>query len=294
MSESDGHENAAQPAAGVGRNIESLAPSGGSFSKYRQEVERAWNHNSAYWDEYMGEGNDFFKELCWPAIEKLLTVRPGQEVLDIACGNGLTSRRLGRLGAKVVAFDVAEKMIEAARERTSPADGDIQYLVLDAGDGHRLQAFGGERFSSALCNMALFDMAEIEPLFRSLAELLMPRGCFLFSMMHPCFNQAHATRFGEIEDRDGELITTYGVRVSGYMTPTMRRGLALQGQPTPHPYFHRPLHLLLNAGLQAGFVLNGIEERAFLATHPPGSHDLSWGPNLSEIPPVIVFRMQRP
>jgi SAM-dependent methyltransferase len=232
--------------------------------------------------------------LCWPVTEKLLAVEPGQSVLDIACGNGLTSRRLGRLGARVVAFDVAEGMISRARSRTSAADGKIEYHVLDAGDEQGLRALGQAGFDSALCNMALFDMAEIEPLFRSLAELLMPRGCFLFSLMHPCFNQAHATRFGEIEDLDGELITTYGVRVSGYMTPTMRRGLALQGQPTPHPYFHRPLHLLLNAGLQAGFVLNGIEERAFLATHPPGSHDLSWGPNLSEIPPVIVFRMQRP
>ena len=287
MTESNGRERSAHAA-------EIIAPGGGAFSEYRQEVERVWNHNSAYWDRYMGEGNDFVNVLCWPAIETLLAVEPGQKVLDIACGNGLTSRRLGRSGARVVAFDVAEKMIEAARRRTSPDDGEIQYLVLDAGDAERLQALGREPFDSALCNMALFDMAEIEPLFDRLFTLLKPGGCFVFTMMHPCFNQSHATRFCEVEDRDGEMITTYGVRVNGYMTPSVRRGLALYGQPTPHPYFHRPLHLLLNVGLRAGFVLDGIEERAFAATHPPGSHDLGWGPNLSEIPPVIVFRMQRP
>ena len=294
MTQSNGREREIQPAAGDDQTTGTFAPSEAAFPQYRQEVERVWNHNSAYWDEYMGEGNDFVDVLCWPAIKELLAVQPGQEVLDIACGNGLTSRRLGRLGAKVFGVDVAEQMIQRARKRTSPADSEINYFAIDANDEKRMKALGHERFDSALCNMALFDMAEIEPLFRVLFSLLKPKGCFVFSMMHPCFNQAHATRFGEMEDRDGVIITTYGVRTSGYMTPTMRRGLALRGQPTPQPYFHRPLHLLLNVGLRAGFILNGIDERAFPATHAPGSHELSWGPNFSEIPPVIVFRMQRP
>ncbi len=299
MTEYNGRE---RPAPAVAVDAQAAGCSGNEvmakeetvFAEFREEVERVWNESSAYWDEYMGEGNDFVNVLCWPVTEKLLAVEPGQSVLDIACGNGLTSRRLGRLGARVVAFDVAEGMIVRARRRTSAADGNIEYHVLDAGDEQGLRALGQASFDSALCNMALFDMAEIEPIFRTLYSLLKPGGCFVFSMVHPCFNQADAARYSEFEDRDGQLITTYGVRVSGYMTPTMRRGLALRGQPTPQPYFHRPLDMLLNVGLKAGFVLNGIEERAFPATHPPGAHELGWGPNFSEIPPVIVFRMQRP
>ena len=265
-----------------------------SFPDYRHEVERVWNHNSAYWDSYMGEGNDFVDVLCWPAIEKLLSVQPGQLVLDVACGNGLTSRRLGRLGASVVAFDVAEEMIRFAKQRSTAEDGDIRYFVLDANDEKGMAKIGEEKFDGALSNMALFDMAEIEPLFRSLFRLLKPGGRFVFSMMHPCFNQASSALFGEREELDGEEVMTYGVRVSGYMTPTMFSGRALGGQPLPQPFFHRPLFALLNVGLEVGFVLDGIEERAFPTTHSPGSRELSWGPNFSEIPPVIVFRMLRP
>lgn len=265
-----------------------------AFAQHRQEVQEVWNENAAYWDEYMGEGNDFVEVLCWPAIERLLDVQPGQRILDVACGNGLTSRRLGRMGAQVVAFDVAQGMISRARQRTGPADGDIRYLVLDAGDVAKFEAEEVGRFDSALSNMALFDMAEIEPLFRTLYQLLKPGGCFVFSMMHPCFNQARVSHFGEMEDRDGTLVTTYGVRVTGYMTPTMRRGLALRGQPRAQPYFHRPLHTLLSIPLALGFVLDGIEERAFPPDHPPGRHELGWGPNFSEIPPVILFRLRRP
>ena len=79
-------------------HVEAQAPTDTAFPEYRQEVERIWNHNSAHWDDYMGEGNDFVEVLCWPAIEELMSIQPEQLVLDIACGNGLTSRRLGSPG----------------------------------------------------------------------------------------------------------------------------------------------------------------------------------------------------
>jgi hypothetical protein len=41
----------------------------------------------------MGEGNDFVEVLIWPATERLLDITSGDRVLDIACGNGLTSRQ---------------------------------------------------------------------------------------------------------------------------------------------------------------------------------------------------------
>jgi len=294
MSRASGEAKSYLPSAERENPAERPTRPASSFPEYRHEVKEVWNHNSAYWDSYMGEGNDFVNVLCWPAIEELLAIETGQMVLDIACGNGLTSRRLGRLGARVVAFDVAEEMIHFARKRSSADDGDIQFHVLDASDEAGLERICEERLDAALSNMALFDMAEIEPLFRTLYRLLKPGGCFVFSMMHPCFNQAHSALFCEREEVDGEEVTTYGVRVAGYMTPTMHKGRALAGQPRPQPYFHRPLHALLSIGLEAGFVLTGIEERAFPASHSPGRRDVSWGPNFSEIPPVIIFRMLRP
>ncbi len=288
-------ERSRKPAPSDSSKCLAAVPSGEeiAFPEFSQEVKQVWNHNSSYWDGYMGEGNDFVEVLCWPAIQEFLNVQPGQSVLDIACGNGLTSRRLGRLGARVVAFDVAEEMVRFAQKRTTSNDGDIRYLVHDANDARLVELLGEASFDSALSNMALFDMAEIEPLFHSLSRVLKPGGIFVFSMMHPCFNQAHSVPYCERAEIEGEEVTTFGVRVSGYMTPTMFKGRALAGQPLPQPYFHRPIHSVLNVGLRAGFVLNGIEERAFPPTHPPGRREVSWGPNFSEIPPVIVFRLQR-
>jgi 2-polyprenyl-3-methyl-5-hydroxy-6-metoxy-1,4-benzoquinol methylase len=257
-----------------------------------EETRAAWDHNAAFWDERMGEGNDFVNVLTWPATERLLELRGGEQVLDVACGNGLTSRRLAELGARVVAFDFSAEMIARARERSPAQDDRIEYRVLDVTDEAGLLALGERRFDAALCAMALFDIADIEPLLRALRRLLRPGGRFVFSSLHPCFNNAHAILVGESEDRDGVLTTTYAVKVVRYMSSTIAHGIAIRGQPQPHLYFHRPLQELFGTCFAAGFVLDGLEEHAFPPDHPASANPLSWGPNYSEIPPVLVARMR--
>ena len=263
-----------------------------SRSQANEETRQAWNENAAFWDQRMGEGNDFAEVLIWPATQRLLDVKPGERALDVACGNGLTSRRLAALGAEVVAVDFAEEMIAHARARTAETAGRITYHVLDATDEAALLTLGEGQFDAALCQMALMDMAEIEPLLRALARLLRPCGRFVFSLTHPCFNTTGAVHVAEMEDREGEIVTAYSVKVRGYMTPTMAHGVAMRGQPRPQIYFDRPLHFLFGAAFEAGFVLDGLEERAFPPDHPASRDPLSWGSNYSEIPAVLVARMR--
>ena len=52
-----------------------------------RETQEIWNQNAAFWDEYMGEGGAFQRLLIGPATERLLALKPGEHVLDIACGN---------------------------------------------------------------------------------------------------------------------------------------------------------------------------------------------------------------
>ncbi len=262
------------------------------FEKANEETCQAWNRNAEYWDEHMGEGNDFVNILEWPAIERLLALEPGETVLDVACGNGLTSRRMAAKGARVVAFDFAEEMIAAARQRLSASSELIQYAVLDATDEAALLALGAGRFDAALCNMALMDIADIQPLMRALAKLLRPGGRFVFSIMHPCFNGARMKHVAEMVDQDGYGVTTYSVSVSHYLTPSIEHGMALSEQPHQQLYFFRPLQVLLGSCFNSGLVLDGLEEPAFPPDHPVGRNPIHWSGKYSEIPPVMVARLR--
>ena len=255
------------------------------------KVRQAWNTNAHFWDERMGEGNEFLNVLIWPAVERLMRVQPGARLLDIACGNGVTSRRLAAKGASVVAFDFSEELIGLAKKR-SP-NGEIDYRVIDATDNDALLSLGEASYTGALCNMALMDMADIRPLLTALARILIPGGAFIFSVLHPCFNNPGSIMVSELEDRGGNFETTYSTKISQYLTPFTRLGSAMRGQPIPHPYFHRSLETLIGTGCQAGFALDGLEERAFSKDHAvAGATPLSWSSHFSEIPAILVARMK--
>jgi len=253
-------------------------------------VQRAWNANAEFWDERMAEGNEFFNVLVWPAVERLLRPCAGERLLDVACGNGVTSRRLANFKASVTAFDFSEAMILLARKRSGQTE--IDYRIIDATDRDKLLELGVESFDGALCNMALMDMEDIVPLMSALTSLLRRNGRFVFSVIHPCFNNPAAIQMGELEDRAGTIVTTYSVKVSRYLTPYTQVGLAMHGQPEPHPYFHRPLSALLAPAFDAGLVLDAIEECAYPKEHAGGSTPLSWSGQFSEIPAALVVRLR--
>ncbi|MFC2078234.1 class I SAM-dependent methyltransferase [Candidatus Bipolaricaulota bacterium] len=194
------------------------------------------------------------------------------------------------LGARVVAFDFSAPFIECARKRTVEFAEQIEYRVLDATNLDGLLSLGEGRFDAAVCTMAIMDMEEIEPIAKTLRRLLKPSGRFIFSVMHPCFNNMGCRMSIEEEDRDGEIRTVRSVKVVRYMTPFSARGIGIVGQPVPQTYFHRPLQALLEPFLRNGLVVDGLEEAAF--TDPSGARGpLSWD-HFAEIPPVLIVRLR--
>lgn len=255
-----------------------------------QAVRDIWNHNAAFWDERMGEGNRFHKTLIEPTQERLLNVRAGQRILDIACGNGQFARRLARLGACVLGVDISERMIERARARTAEPADRIEFRVMDCTRADALMSLGEKQFDAAACTMALMDMSAIEPLFGALAKLLKAGGCLVFSVCHPCFNSGRVMQVREQQDDEGRVVDRYSVRVSRYIHPLTHKGVAMIGQPDAQYYFHRPLSLLLNPAFAAEFVLDGIEEPVFA---PPSEGQGSLFEHVySDMPAALVARLR--
>ncbi len=256
----------------------------------RDQSRAAWDANAAFWDEKMGEGNQFQRLLVNPAAERLLELRPGELVLELACGNGLFARRLADLGARVVATDFSRELIQRAQAHATPHADRIEYRYLDATDGQQLQELGEKRFDAIVANMAIMDIASIEPLMNAAPRLLKSDGRFVFTILHPCFNSTGTLLVGEEEDHDGKLETTFFVKVKRYKSVGVTRGLAIIGQPAPQYYFHRTLTELFGAAFRAGLVVDGLEEPSFAET-VERSRWLSWT-SFQDIPPVLAARFR--
>jgi len=260
------------------------------------ETRDIWDQNASFWDERMGDGNDFQRILIGPASERLLNLQPGETVLEIACGNGVFSRRMARLGVHVVATDFSENLLERARARTTEYADRIEFQLVDATSEEQISALGRERFDAAVCNMAIMDMAGIDPLMRGIRQVVKPGGRFVFSLTHPCFNHTGMAHCVEEATVNGEIVTTYSIKVTTYLHSSPQKGIAMLGQPIPHYYFDRPLYILFNACFRAGLVLDGLEEPAFNHPHDGsqiGRMFLSWV-YYNQIPPALVARLRIP
>ena len=64
-------------------------------------------------------------------VERLAPMQ-GERVLDVATGTGWTARRVAARGAKVTGIDIAEGMLNAAKEIASEDGLDIDYQLADA------------------------------------------------------------------------------------------------------------------------------------------------------------------
>ncbi len=254
------------------------------------EVRRIWNTNAEWWDDRIGDGNQFQLELIEPTTHRLAEIEQGTRVLDVGCGAGRLARQMAQRGAQVTAFDFSDKFIARAQKRTPPEMTNIDYHVIDATDEQAMLALAGQPFDGAVATMCLMDMANVRPLFRALAKMLRPGGWFVFSIIHPCFDAPGGARFAESRECDGRIVVETGVKIGRYLTPTTWKGLGIVGQPEPHYYFHRPLSVLLGMAFECGLLVDALEEPGL----KPDADDARYlrRDAAPEIPPLLIVRMR--
>ncbi|MGD0767181.1 MAG: class I SAM-dependent methyltransferase [Tepidisphaeraceae bacterium] len=266
-----------------------LAPTR-SFQPTVEQTLAIWENIASWWDQQIGEGNEFQKQLIMPATDRLLDSRTGETILDVACGNGNYSRVLGRRGVRVVACDFAENFLACARKRTRSEDGDIEYRRIDVADAAELMSLGAGRFDAAVCSMAMMDIIDIVPLLESLPKLLKGAGRFVFSLPHPCFSSNDMKFTADLEVRGERVEQTFGVEVRRYLTPQAGKSVGIINQPEAHYFFHRPLSAVLGSCFSAGLVVDGLEEPGYPG-RGGGKNPFSWAKR-PEIPAAIVVRVR--
>lgn len=117
----------------------------------------------------------------------------GTRVLDVACGHGRISRLLADRGADVTGVDLSGELIAKARADEAAQPRGIRYLHADVAsqdwlDGpDRLDGLDERPFDSAVCSFGLSDIDDLDGALASVALAVRPGGCFVFSILHPCF-----------------------------------------------------------------------------------------------------------
>jgi ubiquinone/menaquinone biosynthesis C-methylase UbiE len=132
------------------------------------------------WDKAADVYEQFWQRQLTPAQDRLLALaalRPGERVVDVACGTGLVAlRAAGIVGPSgiVVGTDISERMVAHA-QAAAIAGGlrHARFARLDAEDLHDLPA---RAFDAALCALGLMYVPDPARALAEMARLLVPGG----------------------------------------------------------------------------------------------------------------------
>ncbi|MFM9433233.1 enediyne biosynthesis protein CalE5 [Janthinobacterium sp. CG_23.3] len=144
----------------------------------KQEQRKNWNGLANAW----GEWGDVFELGAAPVSKALFDMaglKPGDQVLDIACGIGEPALSAGKIvGAKgkVVGIDIAEDMIAQAKMRGS-ASANVQCLAIDAA------AYDiGVSCDAILSRFGFMFMPDYQEVFKTSYAALKSGGVLAFSV----------------------------------------------------------------------------------------------------------------
>ena len=129
---------------------------------------RADTGSTQHWDpDRYARNARFVAELGQPVVE-LLAPQAGERILDLGCGDGALTRRLGEVGAKVVGVDSSAEMVAATRA----AGLDARVMSGEA------LAFDSE-FDAVFSNAALHWMLRPATVIDGVWRALKPGGRFV-------------------------------------------------------------------------------------------------------------------
>jgi SAM-dependent methyltransferase len=170
-----------------------------------------------------------------PAVREVLGEVRGLDALDAGAAAGEHSAWLVEHGARVVAVDVSEAMVQLARARLGDAA-----TVLCA-DLARPLPLADASFDLVLSSLTLHYLEDWLPTLREFARVLRPGGRLVFSTHHPALT-------------DDPVADYHAVRL-------VEEGWGgFADSPVSMRFYHRPLERIVGDVLAAGFVLRALRE----------------------------------
>lgn len=214
-------------------------------------TDTSWSKSAQWYDELLGQAGTYQKELILPNLLRLMNLKKGERVLDLACGQGFFAREFFKTGANVIATDISKELISLA-QKNSPKN--IEFHVAPA---HDLKFITSQSIDKTVIVLALQNIENTKEVLQECARVL-KSGALLFVVMnHPAFRIPKASAWGWDEDEKVQFR-----RIDEYLSESKVKIQMHPGdKPSEHTVsFHRPLQFYFKMLTKADFAVTGLEE----------------------------------
>ena len=214
-------------------------------------IKTDWDNVASWYDEHLEKSSDSYQaKVIAPNLLRLMAIKKGDHILDLACGQGYFARLVQNLGASVVGVDLSSELVSLAREKSK----DIFYNVASS-ENTKLKK---ESFDKAFTVLAFENIQNIDGTLLEVKRVLKKEGSFFLVLLHLAFRIPQYSDWGF----DDKKSIQYR-RVDKYLSEVK---ISIEQNPhkgkkkTSSTTFHRPLQWYMKMFKKHGFVISGMEE----------------------------------
>lgn len=214
--------------------------------------ETSWGKVAGWYDDHLeGDADSYHQAVVLPNLLRLMDIKKGSAVADLASGQGFFAREWAKAGAKVVATDIAPELIEKARGK---GDASITYVVSPA---DKLPGVADESQDRISIVLAIQNIENPRDVFKECARVLKKDGKLLVVLNHPAFRIPKNSDWA-FDEKDGVQYR----RIAKYMSEVRSEIAMHPGKDASEITisFHRPLQWYVKALKAAGLAITGMEE----------------------------------
>jgi ubiquinone/menaquinone biosynthesis C-methylase UbiE len=216
--------------------------------------ETSWESSGQWYNSLVGEEGHFYhQEVILPNVLRLLNMKEGDSLLDLACGQGILARVLPK-GCTYHGVDLSPSLIHTAKQMVKRKG--CAFTIADVCAPLPLST--QELFTDAAMILAAQNIERPEFAFKEAYRYLQTDGSFILVINHPCFRIPRQSHWGVDESKKLQYR-----RVDSYMSSL---NIPIQTHPgkgrssEQTVSFHHPLSSFVQWLHKAGFLIETIEE----------------------------------
>ena len=253
----------------------------------------SWGKVANWYDNLLEkEARTYQKTLILPNLLRLLQIKKGEAVLDLACGQGFFARAFESAGAKVIGVDISKELIELAKKHrnnlamkqfNNHISPEIEYHVAPA---ENLNFLKNKSIDKITLILALQNIEGVQAVLKECSRVLKNHGKLFIVLNHPSFRIPKQSSWGWDEAKKIQYR-----RIDNYLSESK---IKIQMHPGDKPKevtwsFHQPLQFYFKMLNKYGFCVSRLEEWNSNKISEPGSRSQAEDKARKEIPMFLFI-----
>jgi ubiquinone/menaquinone biosynthesis C-methylase UbiE len=245
----------------------------------------SWNSVAGWYDDLLKTDTDSYQsKVILPNLLRVLDLKKGEQVFDLACGQGYFSNIFAKNGVHVIASDISKRLIEKAKKQNL----DIDFYVAPA---HESKFLKNESVDAVVIVLAIQNIENVTQVFAECARVLKKSGRMIFVLNHPAFRVPQGSDWyfeGGVQSR---IVSKYlsESKISIDMTPAEKD----PKKKIKTISFHRPLQYYVKLLSKNGLAITRLEEWISHKTSQSGPRQKAEDTARKEIPIFMCIEVRK-